>query len=345
MLRERLDLAKNIVSSNFGRLSFPYKLTFVLTYRCNYKCKTCNIWQKRPEDELTTSEIISFFERSNRFNWIDFSGGEIWIRNDFVTIAEAAIKNCKNLALIHFPTNGYYTSKIVEGVKEIMQMNAPKTIITVSLDGDETTNDEVRGIKGGWRKQIETYRQLKEVKGVEVVFGMTLSKHNAGKYIETFDSVKKLLPQLKHKDFHVNLAQESTHFYNNRESDILDTASRNIINQEMKLYEKSRGAVIGPVTFLEHQYLKNIDKFIQTGKTPMRCHSLSASCFIDSWGNVFPCVTYDRVLGNLRNHDYSLETIWNLPESRQIQKEIWEGNCPQCWQPCEAYQTIMGNLI
>ena len=41
-----ISLFKNIISSNFARLAFPYKLTFAVTYRCNYTCKTCNIWQK-----------------------------------------------------------------------------------------------------------------------------------------------------------------------------------------------------------------------------------------------------------------------------------------------------------
>lgn len=345
MLRERFSLAKNIVSSNFGRLPFPYKLTFILTYWCNYKCKTCNIWQKRPEDELTTAEIATFFRNSNRFNWIDFSGGEIWIRDDFVAIVEAALKHCRNLALIHFPTNGYFTQKTVEGVKEMLKMKPPKMIITVSLDGDETTNDEIRGKKGGWKRQIDTFRQLKELDGVETVLGMTLSKHNAGLYKETFEAVKKVMPQLRHHDFHVNIAQESSHFYNNRLSDLSGNGTNETIARELKEYRKSRGLVRGPVSFLENQYLGKVQQFLDTGKTPVRCHSLSSSCFIDSWGNVYPCVTYDHKLASLRDHNYDLEKIWNLPQTIKLRQEIWKGQCPQCWQPCEAYQSILGNLL
>ncbi len=345
MVKERIILAKNILSSNFGRLPFPYKLTFVLTYWCNYKCKTCNIWQKRPEDELTTEEIQTFFENSNRFNWIDFTGGEIWIRNDFVSIVESSLKHCKDLALIHFPTNGYFTQKTVKGVKEIMKMNPPKLIITVSLDGDEETNDEVRGKKGGWKKQIETFRLLQEIKGVEVVLGMTLSKHNAGKYQQTFDAVKKVLPDLNPRDFHVNIAHESSHFYNNGANELRDHSSEKIIAAELKQYQKSRGITRGPVSFLENQYLGKVEQYLETGKTPVRCHSLNASCFIDSWGNVYPCVTYDKKLGNLRDHNFDLEKIWNLAETKKLQQEIWQGQCPQCWQPCEAYQSILGNLV
>ncbi len=346
-MNNRIALAKNIIASNFGRLSFPYKLTFVLTYWCNYRCKTCNIWQKKPTDELTTEEIDRFFQVSNRFNWIDFTGGEIWIRNDFVQIVESALTNCKDLALLHFPTNGYFTNKTVAGVKEILKMKPPKFVITVSLDGDEETNDEIRGRKGGWKKQIETFRQLKELKGVDVFLGMTMSQHNLGLYDATFNAVKKEVPDLELKDFHLNIAHESSHYYDN--SGMLDTvtgvAGDDSLIKEVRRYRKSRGLILGPVDFLEDRYLKSVEEYIRSKKTPVRCHSLRSSCFIDSWGEVYPCTMYDRKLGNIRNYEFSLEKIWNLPQTEDLQNEIWKGNCPHCWTPCEAYQSILGNLL
>jgi MoaA/NifB/PqqE/SkfB family radical SAM enzyme len=342
-MKQQLNLAKNILSSNFSRLNFPYKLTFVLTYWCNYKCKTCNIWQKKPENELTTDEIRQFFEKSNRFNWIDFTGGEIWIRNDFVDIVEATIKNCENLALLHFPTNGYFTNKTVEGVKEILKMKPPKFVITVSLDGDEKTNDEIRGRKGGWKRQLETFRKLHELAGVEVFLGMTMSQHNLGLYNTTFQAVQKEIPNIRLKDFHLNIAHESDHYYDNQGT--LDENSQETLINEVNNYRKSRGPVFGPVDFLESRYLNYVEKYLKTKKNPLSCHSLKSSCFIDSWGEVYPCSMYDKKLGNLRDFDYRLEKIWQLQETQSLQKEIAIGKCPNCWTPCEAYQTILGNLI
>src|SRR6266705_2274807 len=178
-MKKYLSLAKNIVRSNFSRLDFPYKLTFCITYWCNYECKTCNIWQRRPKDELTLDEIRQFFRRSSKFNWIHFTGGEVWLRKDFTQIVETAIRECPNLVMLNFPTNGYFTDRIVEGVKEITKMRPPKLLVTVSTDGDEAVNDYVRGKEGGWRRQIETYKQLHALPGVEVVLGMTLSALNA----------------------------------------------------------------------------------------------------------------------------------------------------------------------
>jgi len=117
-MKAYLDLTKHIISSNFTRLAFPYKLTFCITYWCNYRCKTCNIWQRKPKDELTLDEIKKFFEKSNRFNWIDFTGGEVWLRKDFIDIVESALLHCKNLVMVHFPTNGFMTEQIAKGGKD-----------------------------------------------------------------------------------------------------------------------------------------------------------------------------------------------------------------------------------
>jgi MoaA/NifB/PqqE/SkfB family radical SAM enzyme len=88
-----------------------------------------------------------------------------------------------------------------------------------------------------------------------------------------------------------------------------------------------------------------VRQYLETGETPMRCHALRSSCFIDSWGNVFPCTIYDKKVGSLRESGYDLAKIWNSPEAAALQQEIWESQCPNCWTPCEAYQSILGNVL
>ena len=105
---------------------------------------------------------------------MDLTGGEVTLRKDFVEIAHTVIDESPNLLLLHYPTNGYLSDKIVENTRQIMERRPEKLIITVSTDGDEATNDEIRGIDGGWKRQMETFRRLREIPGVEVVLGMTL---------------------------------------------------------------------------------------------------------------------------------------------------------------------------
>ncbi len=337
-----LGLAANILGSNIHRLGFPYKLTFAVTYACNYKCKTCNIWQRTPTGELTTDEFERFFASSNRFNWIDFTGGEPWLRKDFADIVGMAVERCKDLVMVHFPTNGYLTPQIVAGVERIMKNPPKKLVITVSVDGDEALNDHIRGVKGGWRRQVDTFMELERIPGVEVVFGMTISKYNAGEYEKAFEAVRDVYPRLTPRDFHMNVMHESTHYYGNDGEGVGDTTK---VIEEVSRYSSLRGTTLNPINYIERRYLKYVERYLRTGRTPMRCHALSSSCFIDPTGMVYPCSMYDAPIVGLREHNYDLGRIWNLERTRELQREIWGYKCPQCWTPCEAYQSIFGNLL
>ena len=341
-------LAQAALRANLGRLDFPFKLTFCVTFWCNYRCQTCNIWKMAPRDELSLDEIRRFFARSSRFLWIDLTGGEVTLRKDFIDICHAVIDGCPNLLLLHFPTNGYLTDKVVAAAKAITTRpgrRPEKLIVTVSTDGDEATNDRIRGIEGGWRRQLETFKALRALPGVDVVLGMTLSAGNVDNYPAAFAAARREVPDLRHDEFHVNIVHESPHYLGNTDLDLGAKVDREKLAAAVEEYAHLRGRPHSPVGYLEHAYLSKVRRYLETGRTPMRCHALSASCFVDSWGNVFPCTIYDRKIGSLREVDYDLARLWNTPEADQLEREIFDYHCPQCWTPCEAYQSIMGNFV
>ncbi len=343
-MKAYINLAKNILGSNFKRLGFPYKLTFAITYKCNYKCKTCNIWQRKPKNELALNEITEFFKKSNKFNWIDFTGGEVWLRKDFVDIVETAIRYCPNLIMVHFPTNGYLTERIVQGVEKIIKMKPKKLVITVSVDGDEAVNDYIRGVKGGWQRQIETYKRLRSIPGVQVVLGMTISSFNINQYEKAFAAAKAECPWIKPVDFHMNIAHESSHYYGNTGSEAFDKNTDKVIEQ-VNRYITLRGFPSGLISIIERRYLRYVERYLKTMITPMRCHALHSSCFLDPYGDVYSCTMYNARVANLREYGFDLRSVWKSQRALQLKKEIWEYKCPQCWTPCEAYQSIFGNLL
>ena len=73
--------------------------------------------------------------------------------------------------------------------------------------------------------------------------------------------------------------------------------------------------------------------------------ALASSVFVDARWNVYPCSMYDAPLGNLRDAGFDLAPIWESERAVTLQREIAERRCPNCWTPCEAYQTILGNLL
>lgn len=333
-----------VAKANVVRLRAPLKINLCLTYWCQYRCKTCNIWQRTPTDELTTAELLAFIDRNRETAWLDVTGGEIFLRKDLDAILDAIVGSWRHLAVLHFPTNGFLTDRILHTATRLAKTCRAAVVITVSLDGNEALNDDIRGVKGGFRRQIETFAALRRIRGIKTVLGMTLSSLNAGHFAETLEACRTYCPDLTIHDFHVNVAQMSGHYYGNAGMTHLRPQAA-VLKQDLQLYRALQGMPTSVASWVERTYLNHLERFLDTGRTPMRCHALRSSCFIDPWGMVYPCITYDRPIGSLRTTDMNLAAVWNSEMARKVQAEIWSGSCPQCWTACEAYQSILGNVL
>jgi radical SAM protein with 4Fe4S-binding SPASM domain len=333
-----------VLHANVSRPARPWKLNVALTYWCQYRCETCNIWRRKPADELTTSELVSFIRQNGGVSWVDLTGGEIFLRPDIAEIFDAVMTGWRDLVVLHFPTNGFLTDRIVAAATQLAAGPIPHVVITVSVDGDEALNDRIRGIKGGFRKQVETFNRLRALKRIQVVFGMTQSRFNVGRFEETFAALHAECPGLTVDDMHLNVAQVSEHYYGNADGQAV-TAPAEPALRELRAYRAHRERTRSAAQWLEGAFLDRLPGYIASGTTPMPCHSLRSSCFVDPWGAVYPCITYNRVIGQLRETGMRLEPIWSGESARRVQQEIWDGQCPQCWTACEAYQSILGNLV
>lgn len=342
-----LNLAKNIIITNLADLEYPYRFTFILTHKCQFRCSMCNIWKKHAENELTLEEIGKFFEKSNKFSWINLSGGEISLREDIYEIIEVIFKHCKNLYILDFPTNGFRTEQIVDIVKRILTSHNPKKLlVTVSLDGPPQTHDEIRGMPGSWDRAVETFAQLRKLRNSKfnVFFGMTLQSSNMTKFHETFESANKRLENVRYGDFHINLIQYSRHYYNNIEN--AGSEDRQKLREQVSFITGLRRDYLDDaIGFLEKRYHHLAEIYLCKKQTPIPCQALSASFFMDPAGNVYPCSIYDKILGNIKDYDYNIYKLWSSISRNESRKEILKGNCPQCWTPCEAYQSILANLL
>jgi len=338
-----LASATSVVASNFIRLPHPYKLTFALTYHCNSRCTICQIWKKPYKKELSLAEIERFFSTNPYFTWVNLTGGELILRNDFVQVVQTVLKTQPHLYFLNFTTNGLLTNKIVDAMKQIMAFRPPHVLVSVSLDGPETLHDKLRGIPGNWKRAIETYKKLKKIRSdrFDVYFGMTISRHNATFIEETYESIKKEIPSLKRTDIHFNIAHYSSHFYGNVNQDV--SFSSDPVG-ELIAYNKKKGLTVTKISWIEYLYQRSISKYLKEKKTPLPCRALSSSIFLDPYGNIYPCSMWNAPLGNIKHISYSIKNIWGTKKTIRILQAIQNKKCANCWTPCEAYQTILGNL-
>lgn len=345
-LRRLVNFGIGVLQSNVSER--PFKLTFVCTYRCNSRCQLCSIWQKPVKPELSLKEIELFFQRNPYFTWIDLTGGEITLRSDITKIISIIFKYSPQLYFFHFATNCLQPKLVQRVTEHVMKLHPPKFAITLSLDGDEALHDKLRGVKGNWQRVMETYALLQPLlsEGLEVVFGVTVSAANVDHLREIIQAAKQRFPHLGWKDFHFNIAHHSSHYYGNTSKVASNTTVAHKTIKALREFDADRPLFwwLSPQQWLDAQYRSYAAEYYRTRKSPLPCKSLQSSIFLDAYGNCYPCAMWAKKLFNIKDIDYSLSQYWRSAPAKAIRAEIAAKKCSNCWTPCEAYQTLLGNL-
>lgn len=345
-LRPILKLAYQVARSNFCELSLPYRMTYAVTSRCQASCNMCGIWRRPSGNELTIAEIDSLFSRANHFSWINLTGGEIFQRPDIRDVLHAIIRQSRNLYLLNFPTNGFLTEEIIPAVDSILkQTSLPRLIISVSLDGPRELHDRIRNLPGSWDRALETFRQLRERRSrrFSVYLGHTLQAANLGSFDKTLEACRAEVGDITEDDFHINIAHVSKHYYGNEHFE--STPDPLMASEQLeKFYKRRSYKPFNAVAFVERRYQHLAQLYLKEGAVPLACQAAAASCYIDPEGNVYPCTGFDISMGSLRENNMDIFRIWRSEERRNVRRSVCAGDCPRCWTPCEAYQTILANL-
>ncbi|MFH1715174.1 MAG: radical SAM protein [Elusimicrobiota bacterium] len=336
---------KKIAASNVKRLSFPFKCSFAVTYKCNLRCKMCNIWKKNDErQEVSLADIKNFFKHADKFSWVGITGGEPFLRNDIQDISDVIINESKYLSALHYATNGFLSDRIIETVKNIRKDHKNQRLVfTVSIDGHPELHNDIRGIENLWDKAVATFIALKNISNVKAQIGFTISKYNIGKFNEMFNAFKKEYPSLNFNDINVNIFQRSSFYYDNDNMDSVDDSE--LYNQLNDIFSLDTGRQFSINNFLRRTYLKFYPQYIQNKKTPVKCQAMSSTFFMDPYGDIYPCAIHKRKLINMRDVQKNFKEIWTSAEAKKISDECAQNKCPVCWSPCDAFSAISSSLI
>ena len=336
---------KCILYRNLGfPFQMPYKITFSVTYLCNSKCKICGIWKiykKNPElrkKELELEEIDSIFRNMGEsLLWLSLTGGEPFMRNDLVKIVNNATKNCKNLSLISINTNGLETDKIMADMEEILSINpSQEFFVVVSLEGTKEVHERLRRSKNSYEKTTETIYSLKNLseryKNLEVRVEVTISEYN-------IESINDLLNSKISDECELVFSFAQNSRYYNTEGVKLPLKH---IQKVKSILKKSNihGYRNIPTKIFYRLATKQLGDL---SRQIIPCYSSFASVFIDPYGNLKPCIMMDPV-GNLRDYEFNLKRLLRSDSFKEIQRKIKNMECPGCWTPCEALQTIVQNF-
>ena len=347
MLKSHLSLASKITQNRLAMagLARPslFRLDVAVTYLCDSACSYCKIWEmyrKNPElfrKELSFQDYEKLFE-SLDISWLHITGGEPFLKKELAEIIKLADKKI-NPILIDTSTNGFMTGNILRKVEEILNNTSCKFIVGVSLDGPEIVNNESRGIKDAWKKTLNTYLKLKELKNkfkkFDVHINHFISPMNILYIDEFLDNLKEF--EIDINEISIEVARNSVFFQNDEIK--IDFDKELLIKKLREIYDNYRDSEITLRNVLRGTYIKEMINFVKGQKT-IRCASGYSSLYLDPYGFVFPCSLMKTPMGNIKE-----QNIDDILISKKM--DFWREkfkNCQICWSGCEGITSIIQNL-
>lgn len=320
-------------------------LTYVMTYRCNSRCVSCDIWKDAGpvETELTLPELTAFVESSQRLahlRYVNLTGGEPFLREDIVGIARFFLARYPALELA-IPTNGLLVTKTLRKLEEILEGHDPARVaMGISLDGIGPTHDRLRGIPGNFEKCVELTRALTaRWPTMRVGLGMTLSPDN----FEELARVYELAQDLK-VGFTTRFAQVSFYYHNEQpaqeQSPGWTPELKVRAHQALLALRDRRFADAGVFAKTVDPAYAFLTEAVERTFNPERthaCYSGTHSFFLDPFGNVYPCIMLSARMGNVR--ETSFDALWAAEPARAVREGIAARRC-NCWTECETLPSL-----
>lgn len=336
---KKIHLIRNILLSNVARLSAPYKVTFALTYKCNLRCKICQIWRKCPQAELSVAQIAKLFRSLKNLSWLDLTGGEMTVRDDAADAVEAILGSAKKLAVMHISVNGQLPQRSIEIIKRVRKYNVV-SIVNISIDGPREINDDLRGCSGAYDRSIETFSLIKELGINHTYVSCTLSNRNLMHIDRLISGLQRDIREFNIQDLHFNISHSSAHYYENQSDPYAKPLDPELIDQHFARMQKGTGIK----KILSARYRKALFEYLKNGRSPVRCQALRSTVFINPYGEVYPCAMHNIHLGGMRDCGFDINSMWDSAAFGKTREAIAEKKCPGCWSPCEAYPALLADL-
>lgn len=324
-------------------LALPLNLTVSVSYRCNSRCKTCNVWQ-RPNDDLTLEEYEKTFASLGRAPyWFTFSGGEPTLRPDLPEIVESASRNCRP-GIINIPTNGIQDRIIPNRIERVLQAaQTSEVIVNLSLDGVGEKHDALRGVRGNFVRAMRTYTGLKALQ--QRYTNLTLGVHTVISHfnVEELDALYSFVrDELQPDSFISEIAEERVE---------LDTVGMGITPSIQsyqpaieRLQAQMRRAEFRGVSRITQafrdRYYDLVKQTLVEQRQVIPCMAGVASAQIAPNGDVWSCCIRAESMGNLRQHNYDFRTVWSSERAEQLRRSIKAGEC-YCPLANAAYTNIL----
>lgn len=298
-----------------SKINLPQDISLITTYRCQMRCKMCDIWNnpsdKKKEFSAKDLEMLPKFKGAN------ITGGEPFQRVDFEDIIEVMSRKADEIVI---STAGWHVNRALALAEKF-----PNIGFRISLEGLSQKNDYLRGREGGFDRGLKLLLGLIEMGVKNVGFGITVSDNNSDDMLQLYHLAKNLGVEFSTASFHNS-------FYFHKDDNVITNKNEVILNFkkiiELLLKENN------PKSWYRAFFNLGLINYIKGGKRMLPCEAGTENFFIEPYGDVYPCNGLeDRIwkesMGNIFDY-HSFEDLWLSDQANRVRDLV--NKCPKnCW--------------
>jgi MoaA/NifB/PqqE/SkfB family radical SAM enzyme len=306
----------------FLRPNSPVHAQWFLTDRCNYRCRSCGVWQrKRKQSEVSTEEVKAGLDALTKVGVAEIvlSGGNPLLREDIDEIIEYA--SGRLITTIY--DNGSMALKKIDAL-----YNAD--FVAISLDSlDEKKNDYMRGVKDAWKKSMDAIEKLHE-KSVPVGVAPTITQLNLYE-MEGFTRyfVEKGIP-VWFAVYSYDYVKDSIFGIGERkdELEIVDKDGMVKLCDTLVRMKRERSGI-----FITDKTLLALKELFLTGNRTWTCRALQNFVMVNHLGESSGCHLYAPVAKVTE-----LPKVWKSKRFNVLRAQY--SNCQKCLYMCYLFYSI-----
>lgn len=305
----------------------PYHAQWLLTRRCNYRCRGCNVWtEPRQTEEVSTEEVKKGLDVLRKLGVIEIvlSGGNPLLRSDIKEIIDYASR----FFVITIYDNGSMATEKIDALR-----NAD--FVAISLDTlDEEKFDYIRGVRGAWKTAMQAIETLHE-EGISVGVSPTISQLNLYEIIDfTRHFINRGIP-VWYCLYSYDYPSENPLFTIGKKRDEFEIVDREamakVCDTLIEMKKKHEGIYITTKTLLalKHLFLNN--------KRTWKCKALQGFFMIDHLGRVAGCHRNEPIASI-----FELPEVWDSQRLESLRQKYSE--CTRCAYLCYIFYSIHSDV-
>jgi MoaA/NifB/PqqE/SkfB family radical SAM enzyme len=314
-----------IIHGKDNSVKLPTDAVFAITYKCNSRCVMCDIWRIREHHDVPAEVYLKVPKTLRNVN---ISGGEPFLNPDIVHIIRNIKHVCPRAKLI-ISSNGFLPEMIAKKAQAILRID-PNIGVAISIDGMEEMQEKIRGIPGGFQKNLETLRLLKSINVRHLRIAFTVTSQNIDHFSQVYELSRKL-----NVEFTCAIAQSSDFYFGGKQNprvsylDFLEREFDFVMRRELRSWSLKRHA--------RAYFIEGLKRFARNGNSVLPSEAGFEHFFMDPKGDVYPSVVHNRILGNLFEQNF--EDLWYSKEAEAAREYVKRGE-KAVWMICTARSAI-----